>query len=66
MRNAKIFTYDCEKTKTDPTDIVKWMRRNFGERGNGWDFLYVSRTNRIVVEIVDPKIQTMYEMWLNE
>ena len=24
--------------KGDPTQTIKWCRRNFGDRGDGWDF----------------------------
>ena len=55
------YTYDCVYRKQDPSVIVKWCRRNFGERGNGWDF-YLNR-GRVIIEIRDDKYKVMYEMW---
>ena len=57
-----VYYYDCAYRKEDPMKIVKWLRRNFGERGVGWDFL-LSR-NMVVVEIWEEKYITMYEMWI--
>ena len=55
------YTYDCVYRKQDPSIIVKWCRRNFGERGNGWDF-YLNR-GRVIIEIRNEKYKVMYEMW---
>lgn len=62
--NGKIHTYvyDCEFRKEDPTKIVKWLRRNFGERGTGWDFHLNKKC--VIVEIWELKFVTMYEMWI--
>lgn len=59
--NKTQYTYDCNFRKEDPTVIVKWLRRNFGERGNGWDFFMVK--GNIIIEIWDDKLKVMYEMW---
>lgn len=56
-----IYQRDYKYRKEDPADIVKWMRRNFDERGQGWDFSLVG--GRIEIEIWDDKFITMYEMW---
>jgi hypothetical protein len=47
----------------DPTILVKWCRKNFGERGVGWDFTFMSR--RVTIQIWEPRFITMYEMWQN-
>lgn len=59
-----MYIFDCTERKAEPMPIVRWMRRNFGERGHGWDFSYSqSQGSRILIEIWEPKYQTMYEMW---
>ncbi len=55
------YVYRCKDLKEDPSVIVKWCRRNFGDRGNGWDFLLTS--GNITIEIWDDKLKFMYEMW---
>ena len=55
------YTYDCVYRKEDPSVIVKWCRKNFGERGNGWDF-YLNQ-GRVIIEISNDKYKVMYEMW---
>ena len=55
------YTYDCVFRKEDPSVIVKWCRRNFGQRGSGWDF-YLNH-GRVIIEISDSKYKVMYEMW---
>ena len=55
------YTYDCIFRKEDPSVIVKWCRRNFGERGNGWDFIL--NQGRVIIEIRNDKYKVMYEMW---
>jgi len=55
------YTYDCVYRKEDPSVIVKWCRRNFGERGNGWDFIL--NQGRVIIEIREQKYKVMYEMW---
>lgn len=57
----KSYTYLCRDKGEDPSIIVRWLRRNFGERHNGWDFIF-SRGN-VIIEIWDDKCQVMYEMW---
>jgi hypothetical protein len=60
-RNRTSYVYDCKKKKEDPTVIVKWCRRNFGERGVGWDFLLTS--GNVTIILWDDKFKTMYELW---
>jgi len=60
--NKHIYTYDCGFRKEDPSKIVKWLRKNFGERGYGWDF-YLNQQS-VIIEIWDTKFVTMYEMWI--
>lgn len=55
------YTRDCRFRKEDPADLIKWCRRNFGERGVGWDFTYVS--DFVTIDIWYDKYKTMYEMW---
>ena len=56
-----VYNRDCSYHKEDPSIIVKWMRRNFGERHQGWDFSLVGGC--VTIEIWDDKFKTMYEMW---
>jgi hypothetical protein len=37
------------------------MRRNFGERHQGWDFSLAGGC--VTIELWDDKFITMYEMW---
>ena len=59
--NGAQYVYDCKKKKEDPTVIVKWCRRNFGERGVGWDFLFSS--GNVTIVLWNDKFKTMYELW---
>jgi hypothetical protein len=43
-------------------EVIQWCRRNFGNRGDGWDF---SGGKHIVVSIWNSKLITMWEMWQN-
>ena len=56
-----VYNRDCSYHKEDPSIIVKWMRRNFGERHQGWDFSLVGGC--VTIELWDDKFVTMYEMW---
>ena len=56
-----VYRRDCRYHKEDPAIIVKWMRRNFGERHQGWDFSLVGGC--VTIEIWDDRLITMYEMW---
>jgi hypothetical protein len=57
----KTYVYDCRAKNEDPNAIVKWCRRNFGYRGDGWDFHLIS--GRVTIEITKDEFKTMYEMW---
>ena len=59
--NRTSYVYECIKKKEDPSIIVKWCRRNFGERGVGWDFLLTS--GNVTIILWDDKFKTMYELW---
>jgi hypothetical protein len=61
--NKVQYVYDCRKKKEDPSVIVKWCRRNFGERGMGWDFLLTS--GNVTIILWDDKFKVIYEMWYN-
>lgn len=49
------------EVKKDYADVIKWCRRNFGNRGDGWDFY--GTTKGYTVEIWSSKLITMYRMW---
>jgi hypothetical protein len=64
--DKRTYVHDCGARKEDPIQIVKWMRRNFGERGHGWDFGYSESGRKIWLELRDDKIIMMYEMWYGD
>lgn len=45
----------------DASAHIKWCRRNFGERGDGWDF--AGSGEGLTIFIWSNKLQFMYEMW---
>jgi hypothetical protein len=49
------------KIKGDPKEVIKWCRRNFGDRGDGWDFS--GGTKSLEVTIWSSKLITMWELW---
>lgn len=51
------------RCKGDPITIIKWCRRNFGNRGDGWD--YSGGTKNVDITIWSSKLITMYELWQN-
>ena len=60
--NGKItYSYDCSFHKKNPNEMVKWLRRNFGERGAGWDFMFSN--NCVIVTIWKDEFKVMYELW---
>lgn len=66
MRDSmRQYTFEFTKETSSPVKLIKWMRRNFGERGSGWDFdgSGTGRTRTITILIWDQKMQVMYEMW---
>jgi len=62
-RYGKItYMYNCSKPgNKSQSDIVKWCRRNFGERAIGWDF--TTQGKNVIITIWDDKYKTMYELW---
>lgn len=60
-RGRTIYTRDCRFHNEDPETLIKWCRRNFGERGDGWDFTFVS--GLVTIEIWNDRYKTMYTMW---
>lgn len=52
------------KVKGDPKTVIKWCRRNFGDRGDGWDFSGGSKSLQVI--IWSSKLITMWEMWQND
>jgi hypothetical protein len=44
-------------------EIIQWCRRNFGQRGDGWDFM--AGTRHVQITIWSSKLITMYEIWMN-
>ena len=51
------------KVKGDAMTVIKWCRRNFGDRGDGWDF--TGGTKNIEVTIWSSKLKVMWELWQN-
>ena len=47
--------------KDDTQEIIKWCRRNFGERGDGWDF--TGGTKHVQITIWSSRLITMWELW---
>lgn len=47
--------------QTDMVDVVRWCRRNFGDRGDGWDF--TAGTKSVEIKIWSSKLITMWKMW---
>lgn len=45
----------------DAKEIIKWCRRNFGERGDGWDF--VGGTKHVQLIIWSSKLLVMWQLW---
>ena len=55
------YIYECKEKNEDPRIIVKWCRKNFGERGVGWDFLLTS--GNVTILIWNSRFRVMYELW---
>jgi sugar (pentulose or hexulose) kinase len=45
----------------NPEKVLSWCRKNFGERGDGWDFSGGYKTLDII--IWSSKLKVMYELW---
>ena len=54
--------HPCGKGKENASELIRWCRRNFGERGVGWDFTL--HNNCVILEIWDEKLLTMHEVFL--
>lgn len=64
FKNPRDIQKTVYKYKGNPTNVIKWCRRNFGQRGDGWDFSGGSYNVEII--IWSSKLMTMYEMFQNE
>ena len=61
IRDTERKIYRC----TENTEqVLRWCRKNFGERGDGWDFAGGYKTLDIM--IWSSKLITMYELWQNK
>ena len=49
------------RPSTKSNTIIKWCRKNFGPRGDGWDF--TAGTKGVEIKIWDSKLKTMWELW---
>ena len=49
------------EVKDDPMKVIKWCRRNFGNRGDGWDF--TGHGKKVEVTIWSSKLKVMWELW---
>ena len=49
--------------KGDPKEVISWCRRNFGDRGDGWDFMGGSK--HVQITLWSSRLITMWEMWQN-
>jgi len=58
-----IYKIDYRYRKDYLNSHIKWCRRNMGQRGSGWDFMWIS--DLLMIEIWDDKLKFMYEMWKN-
>ena len=58
---GKQYYYPYEAKRENPREIVSWLRRNFGQRGTGWDFQLSS--GYVIIQVWDDKLQVIYELW---
>jgi hypothetical protein len=65
--NKRNYLISCSEAQgKSPLETIKWMRRNFGDRGNGWDFGFSGVSGdrgNIWLELRDEKLIMMFEMW---
>lgn len=47
--------------KDNSYEVIKWCRRNFGERGDGWDF--TGGKKHVQITIWSSRLITMWELW---
>jgi len=52
---------DLNVQKVDPTDYIKWCRRNLGDRGSTWEFWMAGGV--LYIEVWGEKAKFTYEMW---
>ena len=57
-RDAGKVIFQC---KGNPAEIIKWCRRNFGQRGDGWDF--AGGLKNVEIIIWSSKLIMMYTLW---
>ena len=50
------------KVKGDAMNVIKWCRRNFGERGDGWDF-FGRHGKGYAIEIWSTRLIVMWKLW---
>lgn len=55
-----VYTYRYRERKENPDHIIRWCRRNFGNRGEGWDFILASFSGEVHIAIWDPKLEATY------
>ena len=48
--------------KGNPKEVIQWCRRNFGNRGDGWDFM---GGKKVQVIIWSSRLITMWKLWQN-
>lgn len=56
--------YDFRFRKEDPSVITKWLRKNLGERGNGYDFTLNFKAGTMQIDIWETKLNFIYEIWI--
>jgi hypothetical protein len=52
--------FEFKGTDQEVADHVRWCRREFGARGNGWDFS--GRARRVTILITEDKYATFYSL----
>lgn len=57
------YFYDFRYRKEGPETITKWLRKNFGERGHGYDFILNFKSGTVQIKVWDSRLKFMYEMW---
>ena len=56
----KTFIYNYRDKNEDATDIVKWCRMQFGDRGDGWDFYHLLKRGEVIVEFKNEDYATAW------
>ena len=66
IKSARGYThcYDFRFRKEEPSYITKWLRRNLGERGNGYDFTLNFKSGTVEINIFNDKLNFIYEIWV--